>query len=210
MIQRSAARRFALGLALVAVLMLGCGGPKEADVSEGASGEDSPAHDPSQPFALGDTGTVAVTNDQAYEIQVQREDGGLLFVMALKKNAVVDPNVNFGVRTYEAEVPGELASKYVAVGPYAFEMHAVDDTGYGFALRPVLRIYPTEDEIEAAREAGAALDPLKGNLVVLYKEQRSPQWVPQTSVSVDEDTGVVTVDNVAGAGAWRLAAKVAE
>jgi hypothetical protein len=45
--------------------------------------------------------------------------------------------------------------------------------------------------------------------VVLYKEQRSPKWVAQTSVSVDKEANVVTVTNIAGAGAWRLAAKKA-
>jgi hypothetical protein len=42
---------------------------------------------------------------------------------------------------------------------------------------------------------------------VLYKEQRSPKWVPQTSVTVDADANIVVISNIAGAGAWRLVAK---
>ena len=73
-------------------------------------------------------------------------------------------------------------------------------------LRPKIVFHYTDDEIETAGENGAALDELKGNVLVLYKEQRSPKWVPQRSVSIDEETKTVTVSNVAGTGAWWLVA----
>ena len=104
-------------------------------------------------------------------------------------------------------VASSLLGDYVAVGPYALELHAAEETGYGFALKPLLTIHYSAAELEAAKGAGASLDVLKGNLIVLYKEQRSPKWVPQTSVSIDESAGTVVVSNIAGAGAWRLVAK---
>jgi hypothetical protein len=104
-------------------------------------------------------------------------------------------------------MPEEYADQFVPVGDHAFELHAAEDQGYGFALRPKLQIYVTDAEISAATEAGASLDTLKGNLTILYQEQRSPKWVPQTSISVDQETKIVTVSNVAGAGAWMLVAK---
>jgi hypothetical protein len=103
-----------------------------------------------------------------------------------------------------------MATDYAAVGTRVFELHAAEDTGYGFALKPLLAIHYNPDEIEAAQEEGASVDPLKGNVIVLYKEQRSPKWVPQTSVTVDEDAQTATISNIAGAVAWRLVAKKAQ
>jgi len=199
-----------LTLALVAVLLLGCGGGATEEgpaVEEPSGSADFPAKDPAEPFALDEKGTVTLTNDQAYTIQVQRADGGPLFSMAFKKNGVIDPAVDFAVQTIAFELPEEYVDQYVPVGDRAFELHATDDQGYGFALRPELKIHVTDEELSAATEAGASLDTLKGNLAILYKEQRSPKWVVQTSVSVDEETKVVTVSNVAGSGAWMLVAK---
>ena len=195
---RMRTRIFFIALALVLIAAL-----------QGGPGIDFPAKDPAQPFALGERGVVTLGNDQAYDIQVQRETGAPLFVLSMKKSAVIDPSVDFVIRTFEASVPEELADEYAAVGSYALEMHVVEETGYGFALRPKLQIYFADPEIEAAQADGAAMDDVKGSLVVLYKEQRSPKWVAQTSVSVDKETKVVTVSNIAGAGAWRLAAKKA-
>jgi hypothetical protein len=204
----------ALALVLIAALLGGCGGEPaggggtEPAGGEGGAGADFPAKDPAQPFAVGEKGTVTLVNDQAYDIQVQRETGTPLFVLSMKKSAVIDPSVSFAVRTFEAGVPEELADEYAAVGSYALEMHVVGETGYGFALRPKLQIYFADPEIEAA-QAGGAVGGGEGSLVVLYKEQRSPKWVAQTSVGVDKVAKVVTVSNIAGAGAWRLAAKKA-
>jgi hypothetical protein len=94
----------------------------------------------------------------------------------------------------------------VPIGEYALEMHVIEETGYGFMLRPKIVFHYADDEVEAAKGNGAALDELKGNILVLYKEQRSPRWVPQRSVSIDEDAKTVTVSNVAGTGAWWLVA----
>jgi hypothetical protein len=93
------------------------------------------------------------------------------------------------------------------VGSTVFELHAAEETGYGFALKPMLTIYFSQEELQVARTQGASLDPLQGNLVVLYKEQRSPRWVAHPGINVDEAAGTVIVGNIAGAGAWRLAAK---
>jgi len=199
-----------LALTLVAVLLFGCGGGAQEEtpaIEEPSGSADFPAKDPAEPFALDEKGTVTITNDQAYTIQVQRADGTNLFTLDFKKNGVIDPTVDFTVQAVPFEIPEEYADQFVPVGERAFELHAADDQGYGFALRPKLQIYVTNAEISAATEAGASLDTIKGNLTILYKEQRSPKWVPQTSISVDEDTKVVTVSNVAGAGAWMLVAK---
>lgn len=211
MSKRRKALWIALALLLVAVLTLGCrGAGEEAPGSQPAGGEaegasaDLPSKDPAQPFALGEKGAVTLANDQAYDLTVQRENGEPLFVMSMKKSAVIDPQVSFAIQTYEMALPEELAESYVAVGQYALEMHVIGDTGYGFALRPKLLISYTEGEIE-----DAGLDTVSGNLVVLYKEQRAPKWVPQTSLGIDEATGTVSVSNIAGAGAWRLVAKKA-
>jgi hypothetical protein len=205
--------RIALVLALSAVLLLGCGRPGEdAAGGEPAAGAEPasagfPDRDPAQPLAVGERGTITLTNDRDYTLQVQTAGGDPLYVLPIKKNTVIDPNVPFTIQTFEAGLPDDLAERYVAVGPYALELHAAQETGYGFALKPLLTIHYAPAELDAAKASGASLDVLKGNLIVLYKEQRSPKWVPQTSVSVDEAAGTVTVSNIAGAGAWRLVAR---
>ena len=204
---------FVWGLILVAVLLAGCGGQAgEAGAAVAPPGDvpgddEFPAHDPAQPLIVGQGGTVTLTNDRDDTLRVLRADGEPLFVLPIKKNAVIDPNVPFTIRTIEEDLPEELAGAYVSVGTYAIELHAARETGYGFALKPLLTIHYTAAELDAAREAGASLDALKGNLIVLYKEQRSPRWVPQTSVTVDEGASTVTVSNIAGAGSWRLVAR---
>ncbi len=203
----------ALALALVSALLLGCGG-KTGDTGTPAAstggetaGAAFPSKDPGEPFTVGEKGTVVLTNDRAYEIRVNRDDGDPLYVLPLKRTTVIDPSVPFTVRTFEGGLSEESSARYAAVGTYVLELHAAEETGYGFALKPLLTIHYTSSEIDAARQEGAPLDPLKGNLLVLYKEQRAPTWVPQTSVSVNEDAQTVTVSNIAGAGAWRLVAK---
>jgi hypothetical protein len=205
--------RLAVAFALLGSLLLGCSsdrGGGDGSGTSGGKGEEGPSfpsHDPNEPFALDERGTVTLTNDQAYDIQVQRPDGEVLFLLAVKKGTVIDLSVRFTVQAIETGIPEDMAPHYVPVGDYALQMHAVDETGYGFALRPVLKVGFTDAEIQAAAENGGALDTLKGNLIVLYREQRSPKWVPQTSVSVDAEARTVTVNDVASAGAWRLAAK---
>ena len=202
-----------LTLALVAIFMLGCGasgGEETVIPTEQTGSTDFPVKDPSEPFAADEKGTVTLTNDQAYDIQVQRADGNALLVLSFKKSGVIDPSVDFTVQTIAFEIPEDMAEKYVLVGERALELHAAADQGYGFALRPALKIHFADNEIAAAAEAGGAVDPLKGNLLVLYKEQRSPKWVPQTSVGVDEESKVVTVSNIAGSGAWMLVTKKAQ
>lgn len=200
-------------LFLVGMLMFGCsakgGATKEPASPEGqeAGSSDYPARDPSTPLAWDEKGTVTVTNDAACTIQVQGQGGSTLFSLEMRKGTVVEPLVDFTVETIEADVPDELSAQYVAVGQRALQVHVVGETGYGFSLRPALKIHFTDQEIQDAKQNGAALDVLKGSLVVLYREQRSPKWVPQTSVSIDEGTGALTVSNVAGAGAWRLVAR---
>jgi hypothetical protein len=175
--------------------------------SKGKGSADFPTKDPGQPFALNEKGALTLTNDQAYEIEVQRENGDPLFRFSAKKGAVIDPSVEFTVQTLQANVPEELAARYVAVGAYALEVHIVGETGYGFALKPTIEMFFTDQDIEAAKQNGASLDTFKGNLIVLYKEQRSPRWVPQTIVSIDQEARTVRVSTVAGAGSWRLAAR---
>jgi hypothetical protein len=205
-----------LTLVLAGILLVGCGpsGDVEGEGS-GATVEQSenagfPAKDPNAPFALDEKGTVTLTNDQAYTIKVQRSGDDPLFALAFKRSGVIDPSVDFTVQTIAFEMSEDLAEKYVPVGERALELHAVQDQGYGFALRPELKIHFTDHEIAAAQEAGAALETLKGSLLILYKEQRSPKWVPQISISVDESARVVTVSNIAASGAWMLAAKKAQ
>jgi len=213
MIERKSTWWMALALLLVGVLMLGCsakGSTTEEPASpkgQEAGGADYPARDPGTPLAWDEKGTVTVTNDAACTIQVQGQGGSPLFSLEMRKGTVVEPRVDFTVEAIDAGVPNELSSQYVAVGQRALQVHVVGETGYGFSLRPALTIHFTDQEIEAAKQNGAALDTLKGNLVVLYREQRSPKWVAQTSVSVDEGARALTVSNVAGAGAWRLVAK---
>lgn len=201
-----------LTLFLAGTLLLGCQAGQDPAVDEPtatAEAQELPVQDPGTPFSLGDQVQVALTNAQAYNLIVQRDNGEPLFGMAFKKTGVIDPSVDFSVQTFPFEMPEDLAQTYVPVGEYAFELHALDEPGYGFSLRPELTIHFTAEEIAAAKEAGAALEPLKGNLLILYKEQRSPKWVPQTSISVDEQAGSVLVSNIAGAGAWTLVAKKA-
>jgi len=225
MVGRKNALVWGLALALVVVLLAGCGGPADdaepADDAgatgdagapgapvEGSSGSAGfPARDPGEPLTVGEQGTITLTNDREDTLRVVRSDGDPLYVLPIKKNTVIDPDVPFTIRTFEAELPEDLAESYVAVGSYALELHAAQESGYGFALKPLLTIHYSAAELDEAGQAGASLDVLKGNLIVLYKEQRSPKWVPQTSVSVDEAAGTVTVSNIAGAGAWRLVAK---
>lgn len=200
-------------LATASILLWGCGASNEPGevTPEAASGSSAfPVRDPSEAFAVEEKGTVTLTNDQAYTIEVQRASGEPLYELSFKKNGVIDPSVAFTVQTVPFELPEELAGQYVAVGDRAFELYAANEPGYGFALRPELKVYYTDEEIAQATEAGAALESVSGNVLVLYQEQRSPKWVPQTSVSVDEAGKVVTVSNIAGAGAWMLVTKVAQ
>lgn len=202
-----------VAVVLVSIVLWGCSSAAEpaAATPEGGNGEGDafPVKDPSQPFGVDEKGTVTLTNDQAYTIQIQRANGEPLYTLSFKKNGVIDPSVDFTVQTIPFEMPEELAGQYVAVGDRAFELYAANEQGYGFALRPELKISYTDEEIAQAQQSGAALDTVSGNVLVLYKEQRSPKWVPQTSVAVDESTNEVTVSNIAGAGAWMLVAKAA-
>jgi len=213
MIERKSAWWITLNLLLVGMLVLGCSansGPTEQPASpkgQETGSTDYPARDAGTPLAWDEKGTVTVTNDAACTIQVQGQGGSPLFSLEMRKGTVVEPRVDFTVEAVEAGVPEDLSSQYVAVGERALRVHVVGDTGYGFSLRPALTIYFTDQEIEAAGQDGAALDTLTGNLIVLYQEQRSPKWVAQTSVSLDEAAGSLTVSNVAGAGAWRLVAR---
>jgi hypothetical protein len=201
-------------VALVSIVLWGCSSaaaPAAATPESSTEGGDAfPVKDPSQPFAVDETGTVTLTNDQAYTIEIQRADGEPLYTLSFKKNGVIDPSIDFTVQTIPFEMPDELAGQYVAVGDRAFELYAADEPGYGFALRPELKISYTDEEIAQAQQAGAMLDTVSGNVLVLYKEQRSPKWVAQSSVSVDEGASEVTVSNIAGAGAWMLVAKAAQ
>lgn len=202
-----------IALIIASIVLWGCGAsdePSDATPEAGSGSEGFPAKDPSEPFAIDEQGTVTLTNDQAYTIVVQRANGDPLYQLSFKKNGVIDPSVDFTVQTIPFEMPEDLAGRYVAVGDRALELHAVNETSYGFALRPELKVYYTAEEIAQAQEAGAALDPVSGNVLVLYKEQRSPKWVSQTSVGVDEAEQVVTVSNIAGSGAWMLVAKAAQ
>jgi len=207
-------RKIALSiiLSLLALLLLGCGGPSaEGEVDtppEQAAGSDEfPAFDASAPLTVGQKGTVILGTTEQVNLQVQRTDGTMLYELPIKPNAVIDPNTPFTIQVLESELPEDLAAQYVAIGSTALELHAVQETGYGFGLKPLLTIHYTQDELDAARSQGANLDPLKGNLIVLYKEQRSPKWVPQTSVTVNEAAGTVVISNIAGSGAWRIVAK---
>lgn len=207
-------RCWVLVVALVSIVLWGCSGAAEPTVAtpngEDGEGDAFPVKDPSQPFAVDEKGTVTLTNDQAYTIEVQRANGEPLYTISFKKNGVIDPSVAFTVQTLPFEMPEELAGQYVAVGDRAFELYAANEPGYGFALRPELKITYTNEEIAQAQQAGAALDTVSGNVLVLYKEQRSPKWVAQTSVAVDESANEVTVSNIAGAGTWTLVAKAAQ
>ncbi|MBN1641325.1 MAG: hypothetical protein JXA09_08815 [Anaerolineae bacterium] len=205
--------RAIVALSLLGALLVGCGAGgdggavEETPAEGGAGGADFPPKDPAEPFAMDEKGTVTLTNDQAYTVQVQRADGTPFCSLSFKRNGVIDPEVDFAVQTIPFVLPEDMAGSYVPVGERAFELHVVGEQTYGFALRPELKVYFTEDEIAAAKAAGAALDTLAGNLLVLYNEQLSPKWTPQTSVAVNEADRVVTVSNIAGSGAWMLVAK---
>lgn len=216
MIERKSAWWMVLSLILVGMLLLGCSAQKgptgepTSPTGQGTGSTDYPARDPGKPLVWNERGTVTVTNDAAYTIQVQGQDGNPLFSLEMRKGTVIEPRVDFTVETIEVDVPEDLSAQYVAVGQLALQVHVVGETGYGFSLRPALKIHFTDQEIQAAKQNGASLDVVKGNLVVLYKEQRSPKWVPQTSVSLDEAAKALTVSNVAGAGAWKLVARKAQ
>jgi hypothetical protein len=197
---------------LLALLLMGCGGPAtegeaDAPAEEPAGSDEFPARDANAPLKVGEKGTVTLGNTIDVKLQAQREGGEPLFELPIKPNTVIDPEVTFTVQVIETELTEDLADKYVAVSSTAFELHAVEETGYGFALKPQLTIHYSQEELAAAEAAGATLAPLQGNLVVLYKEQRSPKWVAMTTVAVDEAAGTAVVSNIAGAGAWRLVAK---
>jgi hypothetical protein len=192
-------------------LLVGCsspptGGEEDVPADDAAGSDKFPARDASTPLVVGEKGTIILGLAQPVDLVVQREDGSLLYELPIKQNTVIDPDTPFTIQVIEPELDAELAEQYVPIGNTALELHAVEETGYGFALKPLLTIHYTLDELEAAQTQGANLDPLKGNLIVLYKEQRSPKWVAQTSVSVNEDAHTVVVSNIAGAGAWRLVA----
>jgi hypothetical protein len=202
----------ALILSLLACLALGCSGTsaeKEADVptEEPAGSAEFPARDANAPLTVGEKGTVILGGTEDANLQVQRADGQPLYELPIKPNTVIDPDTAFTIQVVEPELPEDLASQYAVVGTTALELHAVKETGYGFALKPLLTIHYNQEELDAARAQGATLEPLKGNLVVLFKEQRSPRWSLQTSVTVNEEANTVVVSNIAGAGAWRLVAR---
>lgn len=201
-----------IALIVVSIVLWGCAaaGPGEVGPEAEAGSEDFPLKDPGEPLAVDERGTVTLTNDQAYAVVVQRASGGPFYQLSFKRNSIIDPSVDFTVQTVPFEMPEELAGQYVAVGERAFELHAANEPTYGFALRPELKVWYSEEELAQAGEAGAAVDPLRGNVLVLYKEQISPRWVAQTSVSVNEADQVVTVSNIAGSGAWILVAKAGQ
>jgi hypothetical protein len=201
-------------LSLLALLLLGCGSSatEQADAppEEPAASDEFPVFDASGPLTAGEKGTVTLGTPEQVDLIVQSADGAPLYELPIKPNTVIDPNTAFTIHVIEPELPEDLAATYVAVGSSALELHAVQETGYGFALKPLLTIHYTQADLDAAQAAGANLEPLKGNLIVLYKEQRSPKWVPQTSVTVNEAENTVVISNIAGSGAWRLAAKKAQ
>lgn len=204
----------ALTLILIGVLLLGCGGSKGGEETstgeEEQSGSDLPVKAAGEPFDIGEEGLVTLYREQPAEIIVQRDSGETVFAFLMKKGGTADDEVRVAVKTFEPELSEEVTESYIPVGQYALQMHAVDETGHGFMLRPKIEFHFTEQEIEQAVANGAALDPLKGNLLILYKEQRSPRWVPQRSVSLDEANGVLTVSNIAGTGSWWLVANAAK
>jgi hypothetical protein len=202
----------ALILSTLALLLLGCGGPSVegetvVPVEEPAGSDEFPTRDGNTPLTVGEKGTVILGNAQGADLQVQRANGQLLYELPIKPNTVIDPDTAFTIQVIEPELPEDLAETYVPVGSTALELHAAQESGYGFALKPQLTIHYTQEELDAAQAQGANLDPLKGNLVVLFKEQRSPRWSLQTSVTVNEGAQTVVVSNIAGSGAWRLVAK---
>ncbi|MBN1935783.1 MAG: hypothetical protein JW934_14030 [Anaerolineae bacterium] len=193
---------------MISLLVLGCSPPtKDAQAtSDAGSVEGFPVKDPANPFALDEKGMVTLRIDQPSEIAVQRDGGEPLFKLLIKAGGVTEAEVKMTVQTITPELPEDLAASYVPVGQYALEMHVVGDTGYGFSLRPKIEFYFNDEEIAAAKSQGAALDTLKGNLFILYMEQRAGKWVPQKSVSLDEAAAKITVSNIAGTGAWWLVA----
>jgi len=202
---------FILTSVIAGALVLGCGGPAtdggETEPTAPAGSAEFPAKDPGEPLTLDEKGTVTLARDGTYDIKVLRENGEVLFRLVAKKGTVIDPEIDFTIQALQVDVPEELAGEYVAVGDYAFELLATDEMGYGFSLRPVLEVHINEQELQAAKEAGGSVDTLKGNVVILFKEQRAPRWVTQTSLSWDEAAKIVTVSNIASAGTFRLVAK---
>jgi hypothetical protein len=205
-------------MSVVGALLLGCAGPKESGdtgmPSDSDAGDetssDFPLKDPSKPFALGEKGLVTLTNGEPLEITVQRDAGAPMFKFIMKKGGIADPEIQVAVQTIAPQMPEDLAATYVPIAEHALEMHVVGETGYGFMLRPKIEFYYTGEEIQAASGQGAAVEPLKGNLLILYMEQRADQWRPQKSVSLDEAANKITVSNVAGTGAWWLVAQKAQ
>lgn len=195
-----------LVLGLIGILAWGCSAPADEGDKDVTEVEGFPVKDPSTPFALDEKGLITLANDQPAEIIVQRDDGSPIFKFIIKSGGISDPKIQVTVRTIELELPENLAASYVPISSYAFEMHVIGETGYGFSLRPKIEFYFTAEEIAAAKSQGAALDPLKGNLLILYMEQRAGQWVAQKSVSLDEAASKLTVSNIAGTGAWWLVA----
>ncbi len=151
-IRRKSAWWMVLSLILVGML-LGCSAQKDptgeptSPAGQGTGSTDYPARDPGTPLAWDEKGTVTVTNDAACNIQVQGQDGNPLFSLEMRKGTVIEPRVDFTVETIEVDVPAELS--YVAVGQLALQVHAVGETGYGFSLRPELKIHFTEEDIQA-------------------------------------------------------------
>jgi hypothetical protein len=200
-----------LVLSMLAALLLGCGSPspgQEPEEAQEAAGIDGfPARDVDTPLTSGEKGTVILGTTETANLVVQRADGSPLYELPIKPNTVIDPDTPFTIQVIEPELPEDLAEQYAPVGTTALELHAAQETGYGFALKPLLTIHYTQQELDAAQAQGATVEPLKGNLIVLYKEQRSPRWVPQTSITVNEAANTVVVSNIAGSGAWRVVAK---
>ncbi len=195
-----------LALGLLGILIWGCNAPAGDDDKGVTEVEGFPVKDPANPFALDEKGTVTLSSEQPSEITVQRDGGDPLFKFIIKMGGVTETEVKMTVQTIVPEMPEDLAASYVPVSQYALEIHVVGDTGYGFGLRPKIEFYFTEEELAAAKSQGAALDTLKGNLLILYMEQRAGKWVTQKSVSLDEAASKLTVSNIAGTGAWWLVA----
>ena len=200
-----------LTLVVVGALTLGCGSPGtdegEPEPTAQAGSAEFPAKDPTEPFALDEKGTVTLTRDGTYDIQVLRDSGDVLFRLTAKKGTVIDPEADFTIQTLQVDVPEEFVNEYVSVGDHALEMYATDEMGYGFSLRPVLEIHITDQELQAAKEAGGAVDTLKGNVIILFKEQRAPAWRPQKNLIWDEEAKIVTVSDIAASGTFRLVAQ---
>jgi hypothetical protein len=162
-------------LILVGSLLVGCGtggtgagGEGEGTTKEEKGSADFPLKEAGEPFAIDEKGTVLLAREEPAEVTVQRVSGDALFEFIMKKGGIADEQISVTVQVIQPELPEDLAGEYVPVGSYALEMHVVEDTGYGFMLRPKIVVHFDGDDIEAAKESGAALDELKGNVLVLY------------------------------------------